>query len=149
PALPPPASGPPAPAPRPPESPPAVDAGERTQIRFAARGDVVFAFGLAPGPTAGGDVAIGIETGPFSVFLEGRAESQVTNARGDRGDRLEATLFSGALVPCGRVGALFGCLVARVGVIQGRAPDLANPSLESSLHAAFGPRLGVSVPIGG
>jgi hypothetical protein len=97
--------------------------------------------------TAGADAAIGVRRGAFALFGEGRGETQVANARGEAGAAIEATLLGAAIAPCGYVGVLFACVVARMGVLQGRAPDVARPSLGSSFHATLGPRAGVWAPL--
>jgi hypothetical protein len=121
--------------PAPPQRPP--QASKPTPISFFSRAAAAVSVGAAPGPVFGGELGLGLGAGLFSAEATGRLETTAGATRVDSGDRLEATIISGALTPCIRhpVG-LFGCVQGRVGAFQGRAPDVVEPSLGSSLFGA-------------
>ena len=104
-------------------------------------------FGLAPGTMVGGEIGVGLARDYFVIRLEGRGETQPSPAS-QRGIDLEATLLSGALVPCFRYDWFHACAVGRVGVLQGRSPSVEHPSLGSSIVGSLGLRAALSVPLG-
>lgn len=152
----PPSPPPPEPAPPPTAPPPAArpaapvrvsrplgpEPGPAVLVRVAG----ALALGAAPGPTMGVEAAVGLERGPFAAFLEARVETQPADAMATNATALRATIFGGGLAPCLRLGAFLGCVVARVGVLQGLAPEVVSPNLGSSVHASVGPRLGLWSP---
>lgn len=145
------------PIPTAPAPPPRADAEDhhggapepKTSLALVARVAVASAVGLAPWATMGAEAAVGLERGAFAIFLEGRGETQILEGRGQHNARLEATVLGAALAPCAHVGVFFGCIVGRLGVLQGRAPEVVRPSLGSSTNASIGPRIGVWVPVTG
>jgi hypothetical protein len=139
----PPASpGAPAPAERPaPAQPPRLSL-------FGAAGAVATA-GVAPGPALGPEFAFAVRAGAISCEVSARAEIAMGDVRADSGDRLEATLLTGALAPCAHLRQFAGCIFGRIGSFQGRAPDVAQPSLGTSVFAALGLRGAYALPLGG
>jgi hypothetical protein len=107
----------------------------------------VASFALAPTMTLGGAMEVGFRYGIFSLSVEGRAELTPTTTRVDSGDRIDATVYSGALVPCLHFGQWIGCGVGRAGAFQGRAPDVVHPSLGTSAFGAVGLRGGYMIPL--
>lgn len=126
-----------APAPRP---------GQSRVAIFGAAGAVA-AVGLAPGPSAGGSVGLGLRWRAMSVELSGRAETTPAPVRVDSGDRLEATAFSSLLAVCAHLDRASACGSGRIGVIQGHAPDVTDPTLRTSTFGALGVRAGYLVPL--
>jgi hypothetical protein len=112
-------------------------------IFFAALGGVVSVEG-APSVAIGGEAAFGLRTAGFSAEAAGRVESTPQATRVASGDRLQATILSGALIPCARLGAWAFCAVGRVGAFQGYAPDVASPHLGTTVFASVGARVGYS-----
>jgi hypothetical protein len=123
-----------------PEEPP-------TRVSFAARGAIVGSIGVLPAGSMGGELGIGFGIGKFSLFAEGRAETKVATAGGSPSSRIDGTLLTAGIAPCGRVGVLIGCLVGRVGALRGRSPDAAHPRDDSTMVAYIGPRLALHLPI--
>ncbi|WP_394825191.1 hypothetical protein [Pendulispora albinea] len=119
--------------------------GER--VAFVASVGPVASFALAPAPTFGGAMDIGFRYGAFSLSAEGRVEWTPSTATVDSGDRVEATVYSGALLPCVHFGGWLGCAVGRIGAFQGRAPDVVRPSLGTSTFGAVGLRGGYALSI--
>ncbi|WP_394835167.1 hypothetical protein LVJ94_52580 [Pendulispora rubella] len=107
----------------------------------------VASFALAPTMTLGGAMEVGFRYGVFSLSAEGRAEITPTTTRVDSGDRVNATVYSGALVPCLHFGSWLACGVGRVGAFQGRAPDVVHPSLGTSAFGSVGLRGGYMIPL--
>lgn len=69
----------------------------------------VAAAGLMPGPSAGGGVGVGVRVGALSAEISGRAETMFDATRVASGDRLDASVLSGMLAPCGHIGGLVAC----------------------------------------
>ncbi|WP_394845704.1 hypothetical protein LZC95_52830 [Pendulispora brunnea] len=116
-------------------------------VAFLASVGGVVSFALAPTMTLGGAMEIGFRYGVFSLSAEGRAELTPTTTRVDSGDRVDATIYSGALLPCFHFGAWLGCAVGRIGAFQGRAPDVVHPSLGTSAFGSVGLRGGYMIPL--
>lgn len=141
-----------APPPLPPEQPgppPVQSAAPSRTSRIALFGTAgaIGAVGLMPGLAMGGDAGVGLRFEVLSLELSGRVETMPTAARADSGDRLEATMFSAVLSPCGHLGRWLACGIGRVGALQGRAPDVVHPSLGTSLFGAIGARGGYVLPL--
>ena len=150
PALPSASSSPPAPAssPEPPPTTPAPALRSDHHLRLEARAAGVTSIGLLPALSVGGEVGAGINSGAFSLLLFGRGETLPSATRGGLGERLDASILTAGLSPCGRIAVLTGCMVGWLGVLQGRAPDAATPSLGSSTIALVSARIGAEVPLG-
>lgn len=115
---------------------------------FAAVGGVASA-AVAPSVSFGGEAGVGLRAAAFSVEAEGRVEGMLAPVHVASGDRLDASVLTGALIPCANLREWAPCGVLRLGAFQGHAPDVANPSLGSSLYAAVGARLGYVIPLSG
>jgi hypothetical protein len=103
----------------------------------------VASIGLAPSISVGGEAGVGLRRGPFSIEGLIRAETTVAPARQATGDRVGATVFAGALVPCGEVAGARLCGVPRVGALDGSDPDLPADRLNNgSIYVSLGPRVG-------
>lgn len=138
-------------APPPPrDEPPAahLQAPTTTTTRFAARAAFVTSFGALPATTAGGELGVGFERRWLSVFVMGRGETQLGDAEGARGERIEGAWLGAGLLPCVSSSWLVGCATAWVGQLQGRAPEAASPSLGSALVGYVGARGALSLPMG-
>jgi hypothetical protein len=133
------------PAPARPAEPPRPDEPARASL-FGAVGGVV-SVAAAPTVTLGGNVALGFRIQGFSLEAEGRAETTPGSTTEPSGDPLEATIFSGGLVPCANVGAWSLCAFARLGVFQGEALDVVQPRLVSSVYASTGVRVGYAIAL--
>jgi hypothetical protein len=101
----------------------------------------------APSVAIGGEAGAGVRIRALSVEVSARAESTPGAVRADSGDRVQVTILSGALAPCAHLGAWSGCAVARLGALQGYAPDVAHPSLGTALYASVGARIGYSIAL--
>ena len=116
-------------------------------ILFFASTGGVFSLGDAPGTSVGAEAGFGIRRADLSVELSARIETMPEVVRVRSGDRLEATILSGTLAPCGQLGLFLGCVFGRVGAFQGRASDVVDPSLGTSVFGAVGLRAGVRFPL--
>jgi hypothetical protein len=136
------------PEPEPPAAPRSREAedAQRTFWLGSLGGSAATAVG--PGPMLGLEAGLSARRRALSLEVSARAESTVGVARGTVGDRLEANVFAGTLSPCAHFGAFAGCVFARLGVFQGRAPDVTNPKVDSLLYAAVGFRAAYAIPLG-
>jgi hypothetical protein len=125
-------------APTPPSAPAPRPEAEHVSL-FGIAGGVASA-ALGPAPTFGPEIGFMLRTGALSLEGSARVETTFGDVRAAGGDRLEATIFSGAIVPCAHLAAVAGCLFGRVGAFQGRAPDVADPTLRTAAFAAVGLR---------
>ena len=143
----PPEKPPPSPPPQP-HAPPQVPASSHSLpvVIFGTAGARA-AVGLTPGLAVGGGVGVGLRRGVLSLEVSGQVETTPKATRANSGDRLEATVFSAMLSPCGHWGSWLACAAVRLGVFQGRAPDVVHPSLGTSLAMALGARGGYILPI--
>lgn len=116
-------------------------------IRFLASAGAVFSLGVAPGVAFGAEAGVGARRDAFSLELSARIEAMPGDVRVGSGDRLEATVLSGTLTPCGQLGVFLGCIFGRMGAFQGRAPDVVDPSLGTTLFGAVGLRAGVRATV--
>lgn len=130
----------------PPSPPPEPRAPARPIFFFAGAGGL-FSFGVTPGAAFGAEASFGARRDAFSIAIGARIETMPESERGASGDRLEATVLSGTLAPCGQLGVFLGCIFGRVGAFQGRAPDVVAPSLGTTVFGAVGVRAGVQLPI--
>ena len=103
---------------------------------------------VGPAPTLGPELGVAIRTKSVSIEMSGRVETTFGETRASSGDTLEATVIAGALLPCAHFGALSGCGFGRIGAFQGRAPDVASPSLHTSMFAAVGLRAAYTLDLG-
>ena len=92
-------------------------------------------------------MGFGLRVRAFSLEVGGRAEAMTGPVRVGSGDRLQASILSGALWPCVHLGSFSGCASVRVGAFQGYAPDVAQPSLGTSIFASVGARFGYSIAL--
>lgn len=137
-----------APAPRPVPAPPAPPPEKPAEpVRVFGVANAIGTLGLLPGAAIGGSLGAGVTWRALSIELAGRVETMPGTATADTGDRVEATALAGSLAPCGQIGIWLACAVGRLGSLQGRAPDVANPSLGTSLFGTAGAKTGVSVPV--
>ncbi len=135
-----------APSPPPAVAPPPLPP---TRVTWFGQASGVASIGAAPGPTLGGEVGFGIHVASFSVEAAVRAETTPGAVRAASGDRLEATLLTGTVLPCFRYKGWSGCALVRFGGFQGQAPDAVNSTLESSPFVAGGLRAGYTLHIAG
>jgi hypothetical protein len=96
----------------------------------------------------GVQVGAGVRWRFVSLEAAARIETTVAPASVDSGDRIEASLYSGVLAPCGFVGPWTACVTARVGALQGRALDVVDPNLGTSTFAALGAQAGYVLELG-
>jgi hypothetical protein len=105
-------------------------------VTWFGRAALVGAVGTTPGPAFGVEAGLGFRVRALSLEVTGRAETTLGPQAVDLGARVETTIFTGGLALCGMVDAFYGCAAARLGVLQGRAPDVADPSLGASFYSA-------------
>jgi hypothetical protein len=103
---------------------------------------------LMPGPSAGPELAFGARVNALSIEASARAETTVGEVRTASGDRVDATVLSGAIAPCAHLEQFAGCVVGRMGAFQGHAPDVVHPTLGTSAFAAIGLRATYLLAIG-
>jgi hypothetical protein len=154
PPLPPPPAEPPRTTPEPappppPEAPAAIAplAPARDPVVLFATAGVVGSDGLLPGVSLGGDVGFGLAISRFSLEASGRLEAMPTSARVDSGDEVTATVFSALLAPCVHLGGWALCALGRVGALQARAPNLAEPGLGTTIFGTLGAGVGYELPV--
>jgi hypothetical protein len=134
-------------APSPKQAPAATPLTPANPISLTAFAGLEGSLGVAPGPTFGAELGASLGKSLFSVELSGRAETMFAAASMSSGDRVQASLFSGALGPCltfDRVGA---CALFRLGAFEGRAATVQNPSTEFSPFAAIAARVSYALPL--
>jgi hypothetical protein len=127
------------------QAPPAAPIEPKVPLRLFGALDAAFTIGILPSASVGGDVGVGVRRGDASIELMGRAETTPSATTVASGDRLEASAFSALLSPCGIFHELSVCALGRFGALQGRAPDVAKPSLGTSLFATVGARVGYTL----
>jgi hypothetical protein len=155
------------PAPAPPEEPPAAEplpppaaVAERpreptpppeTPASFVPviYADFTTGFARAPGALLGGRIGAGVRRGSFAIAAEGQAETTPEPAVVSSNDRVEASAFSGALVPCGYIGFVQLCGVAAIGSRAVKALDVLAPKTQNAVFVVLAARGGVEVPLSG
>jgi hypothetical protein len=128
----------------PPPAPPA--SRERPSLVGVAGG--VASAAVGPALMFGPDLGVMVRLKTLSLEASARVETTLGEARATSGDRLEATVVSGAVVPCAHLRALAGCVFGRVGAFQSGAPNVTEPVLRSSPFAAVGLRAAYVLTIG-
>lgn len=134
-----------APAPMPPVRPGAPP----PRISFFAAAGGLVSVAAAPGATLGGELGVGLRVRAFSLETALRAETTPGSSLLPSGDRVEVTLITANLLPCGHLGGWFGCALLRGGAVQSRALDVLVPTRKSSPFAAAGLRAGYALQIAG
>jgi hypothetical protein len=132
------------PAPAPPPSPPSPPANE-DRLGIAASLEATGSAGAVPSATFGGGGGVFLVAKAWALGLEGRVDLPAAAEDGPR--RVEATLYSGSFVPCGRIAPVLVCGVASFGALSGTSSGAA--SSDTTFYAAVGPRLGVWIPVTG
>jgi hypothetical protein len=120
-----------------------------TRVTWFAQASGVASIGAAPGPTLGGEIGFGLQVWSFSFEAAVRAEATPGAVRVGSGDRLEATLLTGTVLPCFRYKGWSGCALLRFGGFQGQALDVVDSTLESSPFVAGGLRAGYALHLAG
>jgi hypothetical protein len=118
---------------------------ERLKLFGTAAG--VASVAAAPSVTLGGEVGVGLSIRAFSLELMGRAEATPGATRVPSGDELEVTIFSAAVVPCANLSGFHACAFGRIGALQGYAPDVTVPTIQTSVFASAGVRAGYTVDL--
>jgi hypothetical protein len=96
----------------------------------------------------GARLFFGLESRALSLDLEGRADLPAAGPAQARGLRVRSWLYAGAIVPCLRLGFLYGCGVASIGSLTAMSVDgVATSRTNSGLWAAVGGRLGAQIPV--
>lgn len=103
--------------------------------------------GVAPGPTFGAELGASLGKSFFSVELDARAETMLASATTSSGDRVQASLFTGAVGPCFAFDRVDACAFARVGAFEGRASTVENPRAEFSPFVAIAARVSYALPL--
>jgi hypothetical protein len=116
-------------------------------VLFFGTANGLVSVGVLPGTAFGGELGVGGRFRSASLELGGRAEVMPSAIRLASGDAVEATIFSGVLSPCALLYQANLCGLVRLGALQGRAPEVQNPSLGTSLYAAAGARVGYSLEL--
>ena len=144
----PPAPTPPAPAPAPaPARVPVPAAAPPLHVGLSELLGGFVSVGDAPTVTIGIDLGVALRVRTFALELDGRIETTPGDEQATSGDRLSVTTLTGSISPCLSLRHASGCLFARLGAVQGYAPDVTHPSLGSSLYAALGLRVAYAFPL--
>lgn len=136
-------------APAPPPAPiPAAPPRAEARLGLFASAAPVVSVGVAPAATLGGEGGLGLRRGRFSIEVRGRAETMTAPTRVDSGDRLRASIYTGALVPCGAIGSARVCGLLRLGIFDGQGVDLVTKDGSALFYAALGARAGYELRLG-
>lgn len=137
--------------PPPPVAPPpvAVVPSESPRLALVAYADFTTTFARTPGILLGGRLGGGLRRGALAIAVEGHAEATAEPTLIANGDRVLATVFSAAVVPCGYLGLVQLCGVATLGSRQIQALDVVGRSAHGALFAVLGARGGIEVPLAG
>jgi hypothetical protein len=111
--------------------------------------DFTTGFARTPATLLGGRIGAGLRRGALSIAGEGRAETSPDAAFVSPTDRVEASAFSGAIVPCGYIDVFQMCGVVTLGARQVKALDVVNPKTQSAFFVSVGARLGLEIPLSG
>ena len=144
--LPPPADRP---ADRPSLPPPAPSPEGSPSLVPVIYADVTTGFARTPTALVGGRLGAGVRRGSFSIAAEGHAETSPDSAFIASNDRVEASAFSGAVVPCGHVNLFQICGVGTIGSRAVKALDVVSPRSQGALLLVIGARGGLEVPLSG
>lgn len=129
-------------APRPPRPAP-----KGLDISPTATLDVTAHVGLAPNPTFGARLGLGLASKRLSVHAEGSAEA--TAAAGGARDEVVGQVFAAHIVPCLSVtGPWLVCAAIDLGVVRARARLGTLPDYAVDPIVGLGARAGLRLPIG-
>ncbi|MDB4939137.1 MAG: hypothetical protein JWP87_6109 [Labilithrix sp.] len=109
--------------------------------------DFTTAFARAPATLVGARIGAGLRRGAWSIAAEGHAETSPDAAFISATDRVEASAFSGAVVPCGHLGLFQACGVVTLGARQVKALDVVSPKTQAAFFVAIGARIGLEVSV--
>lgn len=137
-----PAAGPPAAPQVAPEAPPA-------RVSWLAYAGGVASVGGTPGPALGGEIGFGLRVKSFLLEAGARAEVTPGTVTASSGDRIQAAIYTGTLVPCFHHAGFSGCALLRFGALQARAPDVVQPRFVTAPYAAAGLRGGYTLHLAG
>jgi hypothetical protein len=121
---------------------PTVVPAEPPIAQFIVGGSPMVSLGRGPVPTLGAQLFAGAQFDRASLHLEASFETTL-GAINLNADRVLARFFLVGPAICYAVSVLLPCAFASVGVAQGQAPDALRASLQTSLVAFAGIRLGV------
>jgi hypothetical protein len=108
-----------------------------TRPKVRAGLGTTFAVGDAPDASFGVSAQVGIRWSIVSISLEGRGDIQPEDGG------LETGRISGAVLPCGHYGVLFGCALGTVG----RQSASYEKEEDSAWYGGGGVRAGVELPV--
>jgi hypothetical protein len=117
------------------------------RVRLFGSASGVASIATAPSVTLGGEVGVGLSVRAFSLEMMGRVETTPGAARVSSGDRLEVTILSATILPCANLGGFRACAFGRFGALQGYAPDVTTPTLQTSAFASLGARTGYTLDL--
>ncbi len=143
------ASTPPARSSAPPLPPPLPSPPPSYRVSFFAAAGGLVSVAAAPTVTLGGELGAGLRVRAFSLEAALRAETTPGSSLLSSGERVDVTLITAGLFPCGHLGGWFGCALFRGGAVQGRALDVLAPLRKTSPFAAAGLRAGYALQIAG
>ncbi len=129
---------------QPPDTPVPPETIPREPLHLRATLAGTGSIGIAPAPTLGVLVGLGIEHRWWSAAAEFRADLPVSDSVSGLTARTSFT--GGNLVPCAHIWRAYICTVLSFGAIRGEIA-FASPSRQSTFHAMLGPRIGLSMPI--
>jgi hypothetical protein len=95
--------------------------------------------GSLPAPHAAFSAQVEVQRRALVLAVEGRVDLAAEKNAHDGGS-VEASLFAGSLLACGRFGWFGVCGVTSLGALLGRGVDLARTDRSTSLFAALGLR---------
>ena len=118
---------------------------ERASVRAAASTSL----GLGATPPLGLTIGVAVAWNHLSVALELNAAAPLVLAQLPSGHTLETVVYGIDALVCLPIGPLDACVLAELGVLQGKVLGLAAPTPRFSLTVAAGARLAIDHPLGG
>ena len=120
------------------EQPPAEPAA-RPALHVLGAVSTLLSVGALPAPHAAFTALVELQRKALVVGLEGRVDLPAQKGTPGTGS-VEASLYAGSLLACGRFSWFGVCGVASFGALLGRGVDLARTDRSTSLFAALGVR---------
>lgn len=132
-----------------PSPPPLVAGIERPAptphaVAWNVSAGVLGAFGAAPAPAMGFDLAVAMVRRRWSLGVEIRWDLPA-RATAAFGGEAETSLIVGVLAPCVRHRVVAVCALAELGAERGAGAGYANPQVVNGFYAALGGRLAIEM----
>jgi hypothetical protein len=128
-------------------TPSPAEASNTAPVHLEAGAAPAVWLGAAPATAASGSAFVAARVRAVSLGLEGRADLPASRRVAEA--FVETSLLLGMIVPCTHASIAELCGVFALGSVHAASRDVAFPKEASSLHAAAGARVGLSLPIVG